>query len=64
MMELASGAGHDAGDFAFAGVRTAMVFIRNANGSHNPREAMAMEDFSAGVRLLVWLLRELDDSLV
>ena len=60
MMELASGAGHDAGDFASAGVRTAMIFIRNDHGSHNPKEAMAMEDFSEGVRLLGWALRELD----
>ena len=60
MMELASGAGHDAGDFAAAGVRTAMIFVRNDHGSHNPKEAMDMADFSEGVRLLGWALQELD----
>ena len=29
-----------------------MLFVRNANGSHNPEEAMAMDDFAAGVRCL------------
>ena len=42
---MASGAGHDAAVFANAGVPSAMVFVRNENGSHNPREAMAMDDF-------------------
>ena len=59
-MEMASGAGHDAGDFASVGVRTAMIFVRNDHGSHNPKEAMDIEDFAHGVRLLGWLLRELD----
>ena len=27
-------------------------FIRNEHGSHNPREAMAMDDFLAGAALL------------
>lgn len=52
-MEMASGAGHDVGDFAQAGVPSALVFIRNENGSHNPAEAMEMEDFAEAVRLLV-----------
>jgi len=30
--------------------------VRNANGSHNPDEAMAMEDFGLGTQLLGWLL--------
>jgi N-carbamoyl-L-amino-acid hydrolase len=29
-----------------------MIFIRNANGSHNPDEAMAIEDFSLAAGLL------------
>ena len=46
--EIASGAGHDAGDFASAGVPSAMIFVRNQNGSHNPREAMQFGDFADG----------------
>jgi len=49
---IASGAGHDAAVFANAGVPSAMVFIRNENGSHNPYEAMEMDDFMMGVDLL------------
>lgn len=51
-MALASGAGHDAAVFASYGVPTGMIFIRNANGSHNPDEAMAIEDFSLAAGLL------------
>lgn len=54
MMEMASGAGHDVGDFSQAGVPSALVFIRNENGSHNPAEAMEIEDFAEAVRLLAW----------
>jgi beta-ureidopropionase / N-carbamoyl-L-amino-acid hydrolase len=49
---IPSGAGHDAAVFANAGVPTGMLFIRNQNGSHNPREEMDMEDFLAAVRIL------------
>jgi N-carbamoyl-L-amino-acid hydrolase len=51
-MELASGAGHDAAVFSSSGVRTGMIFIRNAHGSHNPDEAMALEDFALAAELL------------
>lgn len=54
--EIPSGAGHDAQDFAHAGYRSAMIFVRNANGSHNPDEAMDMKDFALGTRLLMWML--------
>jgi N-carbamoyl-L-amino-acid hydrolase len=53
---LASGAGHDAAIFANAGVPSAMVFVRNEHGSHNPREAMEFEDFLAGAGLLQAIL--------
>ena len=43
--EMASGGGHDAAAFAEAKVPAAMLFVRNQNGSHNPKEAMRMEDF-------------------
>jgi len=55
-MRIASGAGHDAGDFAAAGVPSAMIFVRNDKGSHNPDEAMEFEDFALGVRLLTWFV--------
>jgi N-carbamoyl-L-amino-acid hydrolase len=55
-MEIASGAGHDAQDFARAGFPSAMIFVRNANGSHNPDEAMDIADFALGTRLLAWML--------
>jgi len=57
---LASGAGHDAGDFAAAGIPTAMIFVRNDNGSHNPQESMDIGDFAAGVRLLTWFVGSFD----
>jgi len=50
--EMASGAGHDCATFAGLGIPSAMLFLRNANGSHNPDEAMAMEDFAAGLAVL------------
>ena len=53
---LGSPASHDAAAFAAAGVRMGMVFVRNANGSHNPREAMTLDDFLAGTAVLThWL---------
>ncbi|HZP78615.1 MAG TPA: Zn-dependent hydrolase [Pseudolabrys sp.] len=56
--EIPSGAGHDAAVFANAGVPSAMIFVRNENGSHNPAEAMAIEDFIAGVRLMQAAIQE------
>jgi N-carbamoyl-L-amino-acid hydrolase len=55
-MDIPSGASHDAAAFAAAGVPTAMIFVRNANGSHNPDEAMEIADFMKGVELLAWYL--------
>jgi len=49
---MASGAGHDAAVFANAGVPSAMLFIRNDRGSHNPHEAMDIADFMLGVEVL------------
>ena len=49
---MASGAGHDAAVFASVGVSTAMLFVRNRNGSHNPEEAMDLDDFALAVRAL------------
>jgi N-carbamoyl-L-amino-acid hydrolase len=52
--QMASGGGHDAQEFTRAGVSSAMIFVRNANGSHVSDEAMEMSDFEAGTRLLAW----------
>jgi N-carbamoyl-L-amino-acid hydrolase len=53
--EMPSGGGHDALAFHEAGVPAAMLFIRNQNGSHNPDEAMAMDDFAEAARILTTL---------
>jgi N-carbamoyl-L-amino-acid hydrolase len=50
--EIPSGAGHDAAVFANAGNPSAIVFVRNENGSHNPREAMNLDDFVAGIAVM------------
>ncbi len=55
---IPSGAGHDAAVFANAGVPSAMIFVRNEHGSHNPKEAMAMDDFLCGAELLRRVLRD------
>jgi N-carbamoyl-L-amino-acid hydrolase len=54
--EMASGAGHDAAVFCKVGVPSAMVFVRNDRGSHNPDEGMALEDFAVGAGALLELL--------
>ncbi|MDR3723402.1 MAG: hydantoinase/carbamoylase family amidase [Terracidiphilus sp.] len=55
---LPSGASHDAVQFALAGIPTAMIFVRNENGSHNPREAMEIDDFILAAELLYQALLE------
>jgi N-carbamoyl-L-amino-acid hydrolase len=57
--EMASGAGHDAAVFSKVGIPSAMIFVRNEHGSHNPDEAMSMEDFTVGVRALMGLVTDL-----
>jgi N-carbamoyl-L-amino-acid hydrolase len=52
-MAIASGGGHDAAIFANAGVRAGMVFVRSEGGSHNPAEAMTIEDLIAGASILL-----------
>ena len=49
---MPSGGGHDAQTFAAAGIPAGMLFLRSQNGSHNPDEAMRMDDFEAGCRVL------------
>jgi beta-ureidopropionase / N-carbamoyl-L-amino-acid hydrolase len=56
--EMASGAGHDAAVFAKVGIPSAMIFVRNEHGSHNPDEGMSMDDFAVGTRALLALLMD------
>ncbi|MEA3176659.1 MAG: beta-ureidopropionase / N-carbamoyl-L-amino-acid hydrolase [Gammaproteobacteria bacterium] len=56
-LEMPSGAGHDAAVFAELGIPSAMIFVRNDHGSHNPEEAMALEDFGVGTCALIGLLQ-------
>jgi N-carbamoyl-L-amino-acid hydrolase len=51
-VDIASGAGHDAAVFANEGIPTAMIFIRNEHGSHNPHESMDLDDFMMGTEVL------------
>lgn len=51
-IDIPSGAGHDAANFANAGVPAGMVFIRNDRGSHNPDERMDLADFMMGAEVL------------
>ena len=59
-MRLGSPAAHDAAAFSAAGIPIGMIFIRNQNGSHNPKEAMEIADFlSATAVLACWIRKEL-----
>ena len=51
--DVPSGAGHDAAVFSNAGIPSAMLFIRNQNGSHNPAEAMSISDLVLGTEVLL-----------
>ena len=52
VIELPSGAGHDAGIVAAAGVPSGMLFVRSLNGgiSHNPAELSSPEDIALARR--------------
>ncbi|HET8969005.1 MAG TPA: M20/M25/M40 family metallo-hydrolase [Gaiellaceae bacterium] len=54
LVELASGAGHDAGILASAGVDAAMLFVRSLNGgvSHSPDELSSASDIALAVDVL------------
>jgi N-carbamoyl-L-amino-acid hydrolase len=57
---LASGAGHDAGVLAQAGISTAMLFVRNPSGiSHSPAEFADRDDCLHGVAALTAVLKDL-----
>jgi beta-ureidopropionase / N-carbamoyl-L-amino-acid hydrolase len=60
---LSTGAGHDAGILANAGVPAAMIFVRNPTGvSHSPAEWAELEDCRAGVAALATVLADLAGS--
>jgi len=60
-LQLGSPASHDGAAFAACGVPIGMIFVKNANGSHNPHEAMEISDFLAGTSVLThWLSTNLD----
>ena len=57
---LGTGAGHDAGILANAGVPTTMLFVRNPTGSsHTPEEFAEADDCHAGVEALTAVVRDL-----
>jgi allantoate deiminase len=61
VVELPSGAGHDAGILAAAGVPSGMLFVRSLNGgiSHNPAELSSEEDIALAVDTLTGALGRL-----
>lgn len=65
VVELPSGAGHDAGVLAAAGVESSMLFVRSLNGgaSHSPEEHSSDEDIDLALEVLTAVLQRLADSL-
>ena len=60
---LGTGAGHDAGILATAGVPSAMLFVRNPTGvSHSPEEFAERDDCHAGVGALTRCVTDLVTS--
>jgi beta-ureidopropionase / N-carbamoyl-L-amino-acid hydrolase len=64
VVELPSGAGHDAGVLAAAGVESSMLFVRSLNGgaSHSPDELSSDEDIELAIDVLTATLRRLAAS--
>ncbi len=57
---LGTGAGHDAGILANAGISSGMIFVRNPTGvSHSPAEWAERDDCLAGVQALATVLADL-----
>jgi N-carbamoyl-L-amino-acid hydrolase len=57
---IATGAGHDAAILQLAGVRSAMLFVRNPTGiSHSPEESASPDDCLEGVEALATVLETL-----
>ena len=64
LVELSSGAGHDAGILAAAGVDAGMLFVRSLNGgiSHSPDELSSLKDIELAVDVLTAALCRLASS--
>jgi acetylornithine deacetylase/succinyl-diaminopimelate desuccinylase-like protein len=64
LVELPSGAGHDAGVLAAAGVESSMLFVRSLNGgaSHSPEEHSSDADIDLAVDVLTSTLQRLAGS--
>ena len=59
VLHIGSPASHDAAAFAAVGVPIGMIFVRNANGSHNPDEAMTIDDFLDGTTVMAeWVVKD------
>lgn len=61
VMQIPSGAGHDAAVLSNLGVPVSMIFVANQNGSHNPHERMKLEDFMLGTEVLATAIMSYDD---
>jgi allantoate deiminase len=61
VVELPSGAGHDAGILASAGAEAGMLFVRSLNGgvSHSPDELSSGEDIAIATEVLTGAIRRL-----
>jgi N-carbamoyl-L-amino-acid hydrolase len=60
---LGTGAGHDAGILAGAGIPAAMLFVRNPTGvSHSPAEHAELDDCLLGAAALIEVLRDLSSG--
>jgi acetylornithine deacetylase/succinyl-diaminopimelate desuccinylase-like protein len=64
VVELPSGAGHDAGVLAGAGVESSMLFVRSLNGgaSHSLEELTSDEDIETAVEVLTEALRRVANA--
>jgi allantoate deiminase len=64
VVELPSGAGHDAGVLAAGGVESSMLFVRSLNGgaSHSPEELSSDEDIALALYVLTAMLRRLAEA--
>jgi allantoate deiminase len=65
IVELPSGAGHDAGTLAAAGIPTGMLFVRSLNGgiSHSPDELSSTQDVELAVSVLGGALARLASAV-
>ena len=64
VVELPSGAGHDAAPLGGAGVESGMLFVRSLNGgaSHSPEELSSGEDIALALEVLTATLARLSEA--